>query len=85
MGNSCSVKTSLGRGAARNTLRRNKAKIKPRLGATNKPRQRYWGLHFRLDRRLRNSCLADVADLTMLLVYRIAVPVSDRLRCKNAD
>src|SRR5579862_3636849 len=79
------VEIGLGRGSAGNAGRADKIDTRRQFFSEGKSGRRSSCVPGYLSRGLRNGGAPYVADLAMILVRRVAVPVGDRVRRKGCD
>ena len=78
-------RTLLSRRGSRDTEGVNKFKIGRKFFGERESRNRSGCLHGHLRRRLWNRGMSNVADLAMILVVRVAMPVADRMRRERSE
>jgi hypothetical protein len=78
-------RTLLSRRGSRNTEGVNKFKVGRNFFGERQSRNRSGRLHGHLRRRLWNRGVSNVADLAMILVVGVVVPVADRMRRERSQ
>jgi hypothetical protein len=78
-------KTRLGRRSSGNARSPDEIETRRQLFRESDPRDRGSQLNRYLRRCLRNRCVADVADLAMIFVVRVGVPVADGVRRQKSE
>ena len=79
------MKERLGGRCARNAGRADKVEVRYGFIANREAGDGSPNLQGNFRRRLRNRGVADVADLAMIFVVRVRVPVADRMRSKKSQ